>query len=135
MSKPLEMNPEIRDRWVAALRSGNYAQGRGHLKEDAGYCCLGVLCELAVADGIIGAAEKYEMWWEYGHSANYPPETVRVWAGLRSNDPVVRDNAAGISYELSKFNDGNEEIADIDGESCVSPHSFDQIADLIETGG
>lgn len=45
MPKPLAR------RWVAALRSGKYKQGRLMLREDAegtsNYCCLGVLCEIA----------------------------------------------------------------------------------------
>ena len=32
--------------WVAALRSGQYAQGKGYLNSEGGYCCLGVLCEV-----------------------------------------------------------------------------------------
>lgn len=33
--------------WVAALRSGEYAQGTGLLRDfDNRFCCLGVLCDL-----------------------------------------------------------------------------------------
>jgi hypothetical protein len=32
--------------WVAALRSGKYAQGTDKLCKDNAYCCLGVLCEI-----------------------------------------------------------------------------------------
>ena len=49
------MKKEWADKWVAALRSGDYVQGRGTLKQlnrstdDAvpSFCCLGVLCDLA----------------------------------------------------------------------------------------
>ena len=48
------MNPEVKKRWLAALRSGEYAQTTGKLHRldpdvfepndiPAGYCCLGVL--------------------------------------------------------------------------------------------
>jgi len=34
--------------WLASLKSGKYKQGHGYLKDNQdGYCCLGVLCELA----------------------------------------------------------------------------------------
>lgn len=34
--------------WTAALRSGDYDQGFGHLRpRSGGYCCWGVLCEKA----------------------------------------------------------------------------------------
>lgn len=33
--------------WIEALRSGEFMQGRGGLRTEAGhYCCLGVLCEV-----------------------------------------------------------------------------------------
>lgn len=47
------MKAELKAKWVAALRSGDYRQVNGSLKEELeagtgefGYCCLGVLCEL-----------------------------------------------------------------------------------------
>lgn len=44
------MNRAIRDKWVAALRSGSYRQGSrvlhrlGGVGERDSFCCLGVLC-------------------------------------------------------------------------------------------
>jgi hypothetical protein len=46
----------IKDEWVRRLRSGNYPQGRRELNGRSGYCCLGVLCEVAADQG---AAERY----------------------------------------------------------------------------
>jgi hypothetical protein len=40
------MKKEIKKRWVDALRSGEFRQGRRYLKRDGKYCCLGVLCEI-----------------------------------------------------------------------------------------
>lgn len=41
------MNKEVKAKWVAALRSGEYKQGKGRLKNiNNEYCCLGVLCAL-----------------------------------------------------------------------------------------
>ena len=41
----MAMTPELKARWIAALRSGEYTQGRYSLKTKEGhYCCLGVLC-------------------------------------------------------------------------------------------
>jgi hypothetical protein len=41
------MNPEVKQKWVAALRSGNYEQGKNYLKTFNGkFCCLGVLCDI-----------------------------------------------------------------------------------------
>ena len=33
--------------WVPALRSGNYKQTRERLRDENGYCCLGVVCDIA----------------------------------------------------------------------------------------
>jgi hypothetical protein len=46
------MQQEQRDKWVAALRSGEYTQITGELrrwdaKDSVGHCCLGVYCEVA----------------------------------------------------------------------------------------
>lgn len=41
------MDAEIKAKWVAALRSGEYQQGDRQLRDGDRYCCLGVLCEVA----------------------------------------------------------------------------------------
>lgn len=42
------MKKKIAEKWVAALRNGNYKQTTYtyYQEEDNSYCCLGVLCEL-----------------------------------------------------------------------------------------
>jgi hypothetical protein len=40
------MKPDIKERWIKALRSGEYKQTAGRLDRNGSYCCLGVLCEL-----------------------------------------------------------------------------------------
>jgi hypothetical protein len=40
------MNPELKTKWVKALRSGKFAQVEGYLKTENGFCCLGVLAEI-----------------------------------------------------------------------------------------
>ena len=43
-----KINSEIKNEWIKRLRSGNFKQGVGVLKNsiDNKYCCLGVLCEI-----------------------------------------------------------------------------------------
>lgn len=48
------MDKELRDRWIAALRSGNYKQTANVLKDDKGFCCLGVLLETREGPDIWG---------------------------------------------------------------------------------
>jgi hypothetical protein len=111
------VNPEIKTRWVAALRSGKYPQGRGRLKTEEGFCCLGVLCDLAAEDGI-GHWEQKDTYFNRHyflvttvHENNYLPMEVATWAGLHRN-PFVGSSI------LSALND--------------SGSSFAEIADLIE---
>jgi hypothetical protein len=44
-----KLNPEIKSKWVAALRSGEFQQVTGKLHNlwMNSYCCLGVLCALS----------------------------------------------------------------------------------------
>ena len=48
------MNKEVKKIWLAALKSGEYKQGKGRLRRDRSgeqdtYCCLGVLCDLSIS--------------------------------------------------------------------------------------
>jgi hypothetical protein len=38
------MDAELKAKWIGALRSGEYKQGRGKFEHEDKYCCLGVLC-------------------------------------------------------------------------------------------
>lgn len=120
------MNTDIKTRWIAALRSGDYEQGYTLLNSNGKFCCLGVLCELAVDDGVVTAKDepisgnpgmRYTALGDvYDSSITTLPWTVRNWAGLTSGDPMVGDER---SYTLTQWND--EIQAD-----------FNEIADLIE---
>ncbi len=49
MDNPVEykLPPEVKAKWLEALRSGRYTQCNGRLhKNGVGHCCLGVLCEV-----------------------------------------------------------------------------------------
>lgn len=92
-----ESNKPVIEKWVEALESGNYSQGSGYLSKKNAfgkqvYCCLGVLCDLAVKEGVIpepsqhpddASVRIYNLW-----SASLPPE-VRDWAGMSDGNPYV----------------------------------------------
>ena len=57
-------NPELKAKWIAALRSGEYSQGRGKLKRNntelqPSFCCLGVLCDIVKPDGWEGLRHNF----------------------------------------------------------------------------
>lgn len=46
----LIMDAAYKTKWLEALRSGKYAQDTDYLKTKNGYCCLGVLADVAGID-------------------------------------------------------------------------------------
>lgn len=55
MSKKIILPKEFAQKWIEALRSGNYKQGFGRLlqeqdKNEKTYCCLGVACDVLKID-------------------------------------------------------------------------------------
>lgn len=110
------MNQEVKILWVNALRSGNYKQTKKALADSNGYCCLGVLCDLAIQNGLsIDVKENYNLGTiQYDGNENYLPESVQQWAELLEN-PEAIDNSGNEEY-LSILNDYHldfEEIADL----------------------
>jgi len=49
------MNAKLKKLWVEALVSGAYPQTHETLKDDNGYCCLGVLCAVALKNDLVPA--------------------------------------------------------------------------------
>ena len=134
MSAPLELNPEIRARWTAALRSGQYEQGLEALRqvtEDGGYefCCLGVLCELAAVEGVTEAAyDEDEGAWAYDGESAYLPPRVAEWAGL----PLTEDDSGvGRRWSLPRVMtpQGEETLVALNDELRWD---FARIADAID---
>ena len=123
-------NTDFIQKWVDALRSGEFQQAKGvlHDLETNGYCCLGVACSLAVDDpnvdveveifeghknaitGEIGPVEVFN-----GDFTSLPYEVAEL-IGTDGSDVPVRDGD-GIEY-LSIINDNG--------------NSFEFIADKIE---
>ncbi len=53
---------DLKSRWVAALRSGDYSQGQYRLKDtkEEKYCCLGVLCQILTSEELNKLNMKFE---------------------------------------------------------------------------
>lgn len=102
---------DVAKEWVKALRSGEYTQGREWLRRSDNFCCLGVLCDLAVEVGVIPAPEKSSSGvtcYAYDGMVGAPSGKVQTWAGL--GNPVA----------LIALND-------------IEKASFEAIADFIES--
>jgi hypothetical protein len=112
------MRDDIKERWVAKLRSGDYLQTKNVLQNEEGYCCLGVLCEIAVEDGIAendfydgrrcyNTTKSISGDEETGYSTL--PQGLLYWAALTGRD----------SIHLARMNDQEGK-------------NFHEIADYIE---
>jgi len=107
------MNPQIKQKWVSALRSGDYKQTQHRLRKEDGFCCLGVLCDLYIKENneewkIDGVGDYfYEQY-------KFPPLSVIEWSGLVSDNPSVCNGKTSLGY----LNDNGT--------------TFNEIADLIE---
>jgi hypothetical protein len=129
------MNPKIKKLWTDALRSGDYLQGKQKLNFDGRFCCLGVLCDLAVKDGAIPAGHVHgDGVVSYaGHHNRLPPEVI-CWAGLEAR---VREEGSGSwDWEIDGSTVPLDLLAPTPRESLATVNDggalFSEIADIIE---
>lgn len=130
-------NVENMRTFVAALRSGEFQQGRNKLEKSVDgvvlHCCLGVACRVALADGVelevILGADTYtqDSVTSFHGNSSFMPQRVSKWLGL-----VVRDYSnCGWQENPGLFaDDGLEYTASILNDE--KGFTFDQIADCFE---
>lgn len=82
------MNQEAKQKWITALRSGKYMQGKSCLKDTHNnYCCLGVLVEVFEEyhglrfDQQLNFSMTAMAFGSFG-SVAAPPELVINWIGI-----------------------------------------------------
>lgn len=98
-------NKELKEKWVKALRSGEYKQGQGELRSGIHhFCCLGVLCDVYDKSNW---EKPDELGYMYLHSTIFLPDEL---------DDLVPISA---QHLLAKMNDDDKA-------------SFNEIADWIE---
>jgi hypothetical protein len=118
------MKPEVKEKWLQALRSGQYQQASAALcavdrDGDHAFCCLGVLCE------IMGIERKDP--WEFEEDG---PDTLDAIY----RDPSWEDDHTGFPEdrwmeEVCGLRRGEaRDVADMNDRG----QSFNQIADYIE---
>lgn len=121
--------------WVAALRSGKYPQGRGTLKQITtdgtvlGYCCMGVMCEVAIEHGvaidarIVSIADAVKKV-SFNGSTAFLRGNVIEWLGVGHNGELDRDLVIGM--------DGNEMISAAYANDELK-WDFEKIAESMES--
>lgn len=109
---------DLRQAWVEALESGKFSQTQDALRENGGYCCLGVLCEVYKA--LTGEGE----WVRDADESNqyhdyFVVDANRDWSTLP--DPIAE--AVGLNLDVQR------ELAGANDTKV----SFQQIASIIKT--
>jgi hypothetical protein len=107
-------NPDLKTRWLAALRSGEYKQTKEYLRTPDGFCCLGVLCDLydpTVWDSVRDADDDHNYNYNFtsiGRSSfeTLPPSEIAELVDLTEDDCNA---LAGLNDEGMSF----KQIADI----------------------
>ena len=112
------MKPEIKRKWLKALRSGEYKQARNKLNNGIGMCCLGVLCDLHAKETRGEWVRDGRRLYSYLGNQDELPSQVMDWAGLSSPNPNAGE------HSLAVYNDGES--------GGVKRHDFKQIAELIK---
>lgn len=101
-------------KWVAALRSGEYQQGRGSLRTPADrFCCLGVACDLY--------GHEHHIAWKgerFQHEEFHLPFDVQDWLGLNT----VKGSYIAGNHQATNLANRNDNGA-----------NFQKIADIIES--
>lgn len=142
----MPMNPEIKTEWVAALRSGQYIQGRDYLhwRNQNLWCCLGVLCDIAEKHGVVASKPSpntlVTRFYDPAnddegngdHSTGELPLAVARWAGFTKEasgdgDLPITTNPC-VTYVDEDGNEQRDSLAEIND----SRYAFDYIAALIE---
>jgi hypothetical protein len=88
---------EIAEEWARVLRSGQYTQRSSALRLDGRYCCLGVLCEMAVLAGVPVVTTQFKAFWAYDGETEVLPESVMRWSGMVSPDGLLGDRPSLMS--------------------------------------
>lgn len=125
--KTIKMPKETLDKWLAALRSGEYKQTREKLydSETGGFCCLGVLQH--VLEGRVTPDEERNhelpsIKWLEKHGIEF--------SNIFNSEPTAQPYLPAINLQAAEANDEVEDPYE-EGEE-IHTYDFHQLADAIE---
>ena len=96
------MKSEVKSKWTAALRSGDYKQAKKALRTvDNRFCCLGVLCEILAP----GNWRRHfdDDGWDHDGCESLPSDDIGKLADI--DEPQVE--------ALAELNDSGQSFAEI----------------------
>lgn len=91
------MKAELKQKWVDALRSGKYEQGRFALRRNGKFCCLGVLADIIAPDEwVMAGGNDVDKFLFRGDGSVLPRDIIST---DKSNDLVgMNDDEVGLSF-------------------------------------
>jgi hypothetical protein len=109
------MTPELKEKWLQALRSGEYTKGKGALrsttKSGTCYCCLGVLADVVDHD-----AWRDDQPWD--------GKTLGIW---KNQDISLEKSCEEVGLDMA-----NQNL--LMHLNDTKNYTFEEIADHIEFG-
>lgn len=112
---------ELKARWIAALRSGEFKQATQYLKVDGRYCCLGVLCHIA-------KPQIEAMGFQIVENGNLVNSGIEDGMRASSKAELIESLAEALDIAMAQ----DELVKRNDGRVGIAQHSFPEIADWIE---
>lgn len=143
------MLTENQQKWIAALKSGEYKQTKGHLQHYNAYCCLGVACRVVggtlrialqenggLDDPKLGESPQEKL---LGDSLDYQPHVFEA-IGLRttlgcsdSDHPRFPEYEALFSKGGKYYNPEHKSFHCLVQLNDTRGLTFEQIAEILET--
>lgn len=136
MTYTKEQQIENRKKWVEALRSDKYEQTTGFLKRNNGYCCLGVLCDLAGEEFV----PRSSVYAEPGtFEIHLGKDEYGCFHGEALDATQKAMDFVGLRTDIGSFEQVHGDDGEIIGEHTTladendAGASFSEIADIIES--
>ena len=138
MEKYWEMPKEFGEKWIATLRSGKYEQSHSALKDNKGYCCLGVACAMVgIEDEKLDSLELIVNIDEGIDLSGIPDiliqdiddnNLVEILTEFNDGISLIKLNSIRVQYSNLKF---RKEL-ELEESKTKVYFSFEEIADFIE---
>lgn len=140
---------EVKEKWLTALRSGNYKQVKAALRKlrsdkEIGHCCLGVLSDVYVEDMLafdsqcdigwkkasnFATDKKFELFTGTVTRTGLPTREVNMWANRGTDGWLIYiDEADAKKFNKGRTTQNNVTLYDLNDRGF----SFKTIADVIE---
>lgn len=114
------MSADLLKKWIAALRSGEYKQTVSSLRDDNGFCCLGVL------EDILGCEWKLDYAYDYLCTRD-GNEATCVLSSSPFPGLTLGGGIRGTSVELTELNDQGISF------NCIA-NIIEEHFDILNTG-